>query len=379
MVSGSCLAAALKTLVPIGVGLPGFGELRRRTPSAQSSAERREGGSAALTCQRWRSVAGFRIRRTVHGLHRRPAGGSVPGDDGRRARGRTQHHCRLPRRPRPPSRPSRPPGASVRRAASEATLQGYMQLAARRRVRPDGGAAAVLPTRLLHRFLIGDGARPDDPDPCGWTRRACPPALPQATWRRRRSMRCWPPASARPGVPGLLGRAALEIALLRPGLRVSELLGLPRAALGDGVGDADRARQGRARSAWCCCPASARDRGGGADRAPRRHGPPGCSPGATRAMPMTRQGFALHAEAGVALAAKPRPRPRQPACAAPQLRQPHAGRRRRLAQPANCCLATPTSPPRRSTPMCWRSGCMQLVALHHPLSAVALVKRARPG
>ena len=44
-------------------------------------------------------------------------------------------------------------------------------------------------------------------------------------------MRCWPPPSRKPGRPGALARAALEL-LYATGMRVSELLSLPRAALG---------------------------------------------------------------------------------------------------------------------------------------------------
>ena len=115
-----------------------------------------------------------------------------------------------------------PPGA-----AREATLQAYMQSM-------HGVAAARTAARRLsclrgfHRFLLQDGVRTDDP-----TMLLDAPRLPATLPRYLNEAEIdalLSAAAARPGVPGLVGRAALEI-LYSTGLRVSELLGLPRAAL----------------------------------------------------------------------------------------------------------------------------------------------------
>ncbi len=115
-----------------------------------------------------------------------------------------------------------PPGA-----ASEATLQVYMQ-SMHRVVAPRTAARRLSCLRGFHRFLLQDGVRTDDP-----TMLLDAPRLPATLPKYLNEAEIdalLAAAAARPGVPGLVGRAALEI-LYSTGLRVSELLGLPRAAL----------------------------------------------------------------------------------------------------------------------------------------------------
>ena len=112
-------------------------------------------------------------------------------------------------------------------AASEDTLQAYMR-SLHGAVAARTAARRLSCLRSFHRFLLGDGARPDDP-----TQRLDAPRLPATLPKYLAPAEVdalLAAAAALPGVPGLLGRAALEI-LYSTGLRVSELLGLPRAAL----------------------------------------------------------------------------------------------------------------------------------------------------
>jgi len=115
-----------------------------------------------------------------------------------------------------------PPGA-----ARETTLQAYMQ-SMHRVVAPRTAARRLSCLRGFHRFLLQDGVRTDDP-----TMLLDAPRLPATLPKYLNEAEIdalLSAAAARPGVPGLVGRAALEI-LYSTGLRVSELLGLPRAAL----------------------------------------------------------------------------------------------------------------------------------------------------
>ncbi len=112
-------------------------------------------------------------------------------------------------------------------SASEPTLHGYMQslhgvVAART------AARRLSCLRGFHRFLLENGARADDPTMLLDAPRL-PATLPKYLSEAEISA-LLAAAAARPGLPGLVGRAALEI-LYSTGLRVSELLGLPRAAL----------------------------------------------------------------------------------------------------------------------------------------------------
>ena len=170
-------------------------------------------------------------------------------------------------------------------AASETTLQAYMQSM-------HGGVVARTAARRLsclrgfHRFLLQDGVRTDDP-----TMLLDSPRLPAPLPKYLNEAEIdalLSAAAARPGVPGLVGRAALEV-LYSTGLRVSELLGLPRAALATAVemlivrGKGGRERMvllsGRARDAAAALGAATEGKWLFPGRDPRHA--------------MTRQGFAL--------------------------------------------------------------------------------------
>ncbi len=112
-------------------------------------------------------------------------------------------------------------------AATEATLQGYMQ-SLHGTVAARTAARRLSCLRGFYRFLLQNGARRDDP-----TMLLDAPRLPATLPKHLAEAEVdalLAAAAARPGVTGLIGRAALEI-LYSTGLRVSELLGLPRAAL----------------------------------------------------------------------------------------------------------------------------------------------------
>ena len=87
--------------------------------------------------------------------------------------------------------------------------------------------------RHFHRFLVRNGVRPDDPTALLNSPRL-PRALPKSLAETELDA-LLAAAAGRPGLAGLLALAALEI-LYATGLRVSELLSLPRAALS---GDAE--------------------------------------------------------------------------------------------------------------------------------------------
>jgi integrase/recombinase XerD len=172
--------------------------------------------------------------------------------------------------------------------ADAALLRAYMAslggagLAARTQARR---LAAI---RQFFRFLLSEGMREDDP-----TQLLDPPRLPRALPKyltEEEVDRLLTAARARPGPTGLLARAALEI-LYATGLRVSELLALPRRALAaDAAVLLVRGKGGRER----IVPLSDAARESataliGAQPA----GLPWLFPGRPPRRPMTRQGFAL--------------------------------------------------------------------------------------
>ena len=170
-------------------------------------------------------------------------------------------------------------------AASEDTLHAYMR-SLHGAVAARTAARRLSCLRSFHRFLLGDGARPDDP-----TQRLDAPRLPATLPKYLAPAEVdalLAAAVARPGVPGLLGRAALEI-LYSTGLRVSELLGLPRAALATASETLIvRGKGGRERMVLLSD--RARDAAAALGAAT---GGKWLFPGRDPRQPMTRQGFAL--------------------------------------------------------------------------------------
>jgi integrase/recombinase XerD len=112
--------------------------------------------------------------------------------------------------------------------ATEGTLHGYMA-ALHGAVSARTAARRLSSLRGFCRFLVGNGVRPDDPSHLLDTPRL-PTSLPRNLTEAEVDA-LLAAARAKPGIPGLLAHAALET-LYATGLRVSELLSLPRAALG---------------------------------------------------------------------------------------------------------------------------------------------------
>ena len=113
-------------------------------------------------------------------------------------------------------------------AATEKTLHGYMA-SLHGVVSARTAARRLSSLRGFCRFLVTNGVRPDDPSYLLDT-----PRLPKSLPRNLTEPEVdalLAAACAKPGVPGLLAHAALET-LYATGLRVSELLSLPRTALG---------------------------------------------------------------------------------------------------------------------------------------------------
>ena len=172
--------------------------------------------------------------------------------------------------------------------ADAAVLQSYMASLRAAGLSARTAARRLSALRQFHRFLLREGVRPDDP-----TQLLDAPQLPRSLPKYLSEQEVdalLAAAGRRPGRSGALARAALEI-LYASGLRVSELLGLPRAALaGDAAVLLVRGKGGKERmvplSDEAKRAAAALVAGDAADgrwlfpgRDPRR--------------PMTRQGFAL--------------------------------------------------------------------------------------
>ena len=113
-------------------------------------------------------------------------------------------------------------------AATEKTLHGYMA-SLHGVVSARTAARRLSSLRGFCRFLVINGVRPDDPSHLLDTPRL-PTSLPRNLTEPEVDA-LLAAARAKPGVPGLLAHAALET-LYATGLRVSELLSLPRTALG---------------------------------------------------------------------------------------------------------------------------------------------------
>jgi len=116
--------------------------------------------------------------------------------------------------------------------ADAAVLQAYMASLARVGLAARTAARRLSALRQFHRFLLREGVRADDPTSLLDAPRL-PSVLPKYLTEQEVEA-LLEAAGKRPGIHGVTARAALEI-LYATGLRVSELLGLPRRAL---AGDA---------------------------------------------------------------------------------------------------------------------------------------------
>ena len=196
------------------------------------------------------------------------------------------------------------------------------------------------------------------------------PRLPRALPKyltERRSTALLAAAARRPGQPRRAARAALEI-LYATGLRVSELLACrARALAGDAAVLMVRGKGGKERIVPLSEPAQA-----AAAALVALHGkrPRWLFPGRDPRRALTRQGFALllkqvALEAGL-----------DPARVSPHVLR-HSFASHLLARGADlrslqtAARATPTSRRRRSTRMCWPSGCSAWSKQHHPLARAA--------
>jgi integrase/recombinase XerD len=114
-------------------------------------------------------------------------------------------------------------------AADAATCQGYMASLHARGLSARTAARRLSALRQFHLFLLKEGVRADDP-----TSQLDTPRLPKPLpkFLAESEVDALLEAAVRkPGRPGALGRAALEL-LYATGMRVSELLSLPRLVLG---------------------------------------------------------------------------------------------------------------------------------------------------
>ena len=112
--------------------------------------------------------------------------------------------------------------------ASEAALRDYMRALSDAGMSARTAARRLSALRQFFRFLARENVRPDDP-----TQLLDAPKLPHALPKYLSETEVdalLAAAERRAGRPGLIARAALEI-LYATGLRISELLGLPQAAL----------------------------------------------------------------------------------------------------------------------------------------------------
>lgn len=113
-------------------------------------------------------------------------------------------------------------------AADAETCQGYMASLHARDLSARTAARRLSALRQFHRFLLNEGVRTDDPTSQLDTPRL-PKPLPKFLSESEVDALLLA-ATQKPGRPGALARAALEL-LYATGMRVSELLSLPRAAL----------------------------------------------------------------------------------------------------------------------------------------------------
>ncbi len=112
--------------------------------------------------------------------------------------------------------------------ADATTLQRYIAGLAEAGLSARTGARRLSALRQFHRFLLREEVRGDDPTQLLDAPRLAPPLPKYLTEAEVDGLLA--AAADRPGRQGLLARAALEI-LYATGMRVSELLSLPRTAL----------------------------------------------------------------------------------------------------------------------------------------------------
>jgi integrase/recombinase XerD len=172
--------------------------------------------------------------------------------------------------------------------ADAGLLQAYMAGLEASGLSARTAARRLSALRQFHRFLLREGVRPDDP-----TQFLDTPKLPRSLPKYLSEQEVdalLAAAPRRPGRSGSLARAALEI-LYASGLRVSELLGLPRAALaGDAAVLLVRGKGGKER----IVPLSDQAKRAAAELvAGERADGRWLFPGRDPRHPMTRQGFAL--------------------------------------------------------------------------------------
>jgi integrase/recombinase XerD len=121
-------------------------------------------------------------------------------------------------------------GRGQRTASADAvTCQEYMASLHERGLSPRTAARRLSALRQFHLFLMKEGVRTDDP-----TGELDTPRLPRSLPKFLSEAEVdalLAAATAKPGRAGAMARAALEI-LYATGMRVSELLALPRSALG---------------------------------------------------------------------------------------------------------------------------------------------------
>ncbi len=119
-------------------------------------------------------------------------------------------------------------GASATNADTE-TCQAYMASLHARKLSARTAARRLSALRQFHLFLLREGIRTDDPT-CLLDTPRLPQTLPKFLTETEVDA-LLAAAARKEGRPGALGRTALEL-LYDTGMRISELLALPRTALG---------------------------------------------------------------------------------------------------------------------------------------------------
>jgi integrase/recombinase XerD len=176
-------------------------------------------------------------------------------------------------------------------AADAATTQGYMASLGQIGLAPRTAARRLSALRQFHLFLLREEVRGDDP-----THLLDAPKLPRSLPKYLSEAEVdtlLAAATSRPGAQGKLLRAALEI-LYATGLRVSELLSLPRHAL---AGDSEillvRGKGGKERIVPLSDQAKAAAAGLIAPESGQKWVSPHLFPGRDPRQAITRQGFAV--------------------------------------------------------------------------------------